>query len=102
MTAPRRTYRGVQPRDFDAARALYDRLRARGTPVAVIIVTPDELAAETPPDVTPPEGIALLRALEDDPDEPLTVHRSARTVDLIARRVLGRRTRLRVARHGND
>jgi hypothetical protein len=89
MSAPRRTYAGaVEPRDVDAALTLLGHLNAHGAPVTSLTVTHDELLAETPPTVTPPEGIAVL-----------VVQRSPRKVDLIAR-VLGRRTRLRVARHG--
>jgi hypothetical protein len=100
MTARRRT-RDVDPRDIDAARTLLGHLNAHGTPVASLTVTPDELLAETPPAVTPPQGVALLRELEDDPDAPVVVRRLPGKVDLIAR-VLGRRTRLRIARHGNE
>jgi hypothetical protein len=101
MADPRPAYRGVQPRDMDAALTLLGQLNAHGAPVASLTVTPDELVAETPPTITPPQGIALLRELEDDPDRPVIVRRHPGKVDLIAR-VLRRSVRLRVARHGND
>lgn len=97
MTDSHQTRQGVDTRDMTAAADLLACLAARGTPVASILVTHDELVAETPPDVTPPQGIAVMRAIEDDPAAPVTVRRLPGKVDLIAR-VLARRVRLRVAR----
>jgi hypothetical protein len=94
----RHTGQTVDSRDVDAALALLDRLSDAGTPVAALTIRHDELVVETPPDVTPAEGIAVLREIEDDP--AAGVRQTAREpgrVELVAR-VLGRRTRICVLR----
>lgn len=83
---------------MDAAFAVLDRLTESGTPVASLTVTPEELLVETPPDVTPPDGIAALRAIEDDPAQPpVIVRRTPGYVDLSAW-VSRRRVRVRIQR----
>jgi hypothetical protein len=95
----RRPAEAVDTRDMDAGRAILDRLNARGADVLSVTVTKNEIAVEAPPSLTPPKGLELLRAIEDDPTDDVLVRRGAGFADLRAR-VLGRRLRLRVKSRG--
>jgi hypothetical protein len=78
------------------ARAVLARLAAYGAvPESVDTIDGGEVLVSAAPDTTPAEGMALLRAMEDDPDDGVRVERSIGHADLIAR-VAGARVRLRV------
>lgn len=87
----------LRPGDGRAALDLLDSLTERGAPVASLTVTPGELLVNACADVTPPEGMALLRELKDDPDGDVTVHRTPGVAEL-AVRYAGRRLRYRITR----
>ncbi len=76
---------------------IVDALTMVGTSINGYRLTAEELLVETSPRVTPPQGLAVLRALEDDPEAPVTVHRRPDVADYVAR-VLKRTVRLRVKR----
>jgi hypothetical protein len=83
--------------DVSAAHALLRRLRQQGTAVTSLTITPTGFDVQTADPVTPPEGIATLRAIEDDPAELVTLRRRAGYA-VLAAKVVGRRCELRVRR----